>query len=111
MNINKFAEKHNVGRNEIDYWTCIGLLHPDINDRNGYRDYGDRAESEIGLILVASALDNGPIKETVNKLNGMNSTRWRNEVISKLHKKSVNSSSRFSEAIERARDILLEKEP
>ena len=65
MTIKEFAEKYKIDKRSIDYWTNIGLLHPDQNESNGYRQYGENAEEEIKLILIAKAMNIGSIEDTV----------------------------------------------
>ncbi len=77
MLIKDFCEKYGVTRRNIDYWTNLGLLHPEIHE-NGYRDYGDRAESEIGYIFIASMMNRpGSLKETVNDIREYDEKKWR----------------------------------
>ena len=52
MKIDEFAKKVGERKRNIDYWTTLGLLHPTINESNGYRDYGDEAEREIKELLI-----------------------------------------------------------
>lgn len=68
MMIKEFAEKYQVERRTIDYWTNLGLLHPLVLD-NGYRVYGEEAEQEMENILVASMMDGpGSIESKYQKL-------------------------------------------
>ena len=57
MKIGEFADYFMESRRNIDYWTNIGLLRPDVNEKNGYREYGDRAIEDMKLILIAKAMN------------------------------------------------------
>ena len=76
MLIQEFAEKYNVTKREIDYWTTLGLLHPDIRE-NGYRAYGERADREIGDVLIALLIDRpGSLESKYDMLNGFSAEQW-----------------------------------
>lgn len=77
VRIHDFAKKHGVDKRSIDYWTTIGLLHPEVHE-NGYRDYGDQADEEIGYIFIASMM-NRPcsLKDAVNDIRGYDERQWR----------------------------------
>ena len=77
MLIKEFCEKFGVSRRNIDYWTNIGLLHPDIHE-NGYRDYGEQAEKEIGYIFIASMMNRPePLKDVVDHIREYDEKQWR----------------------------------
>ncbi len=77
MMIKEFCEKYGVTRRNVDYWTSLGLLHPETYE-NGYRDYGEQAESEIGCIFIASMMNRPePLKEVVNDIRGYDERQWR----------------------------------
>lgn len=91
MLIKEFCEKFGVSRRNIDYWTNLGLLHPVVNE-NGYRDYGEQAEAEIGYIFIASMMNRpGSLKETVNDIRGYDERQWRKCIHDmQNHKSSIN---------------------
>ena len=55
MNIGDFAAKYSVTKREIDYWTDLGLIHPKINEKNGYQIYDAENEKEIKYVIIMKA--------------------------------------------------------
>lgn len=95
MTIAEFAKVYGVSKREIDYWTSINLLHPIIR-ANGYRDYGERAEEEIKVILVAMMLDYpGPIERKCKMLNDLNDDKWRS-ILNKISNKRGNLDKQYT---------------
>ena len=85
MKITDLAGKYGVDRRSIDYWTNIGLLHPDgVSKGNGYRVYGDKAEEEIKKILIAKAMGGSPLEEYVDLLDHLPSNLWERVVIAQI---------------------------
>ena len=88
MMMKEFCEKYGVTKRNVDYWTNLGLLHPDIHE-NGYRDYGERAECEIGYIFIASMMNRpGSLKETVDEMCKYDEKKWRKCIYDMQNRKS-----------------------
>ena len=105
MLIQEFAEKYNVTKREVDYWTTLGLLHPDILE-NGYRDYGDRADREIGDVLVALLIDRpGSLESKYDMLNDFSQEQWNGvaEKIDRTKNKLLSHLDIAYEAVSRRR--------
>lgn len=98
MTITEFAKVYGVSKREIDYWTNINLLHPVVRD-NGYRDYGNRAEDEIKMILVATMLDHpGTLESKYKKLMSLDQKQW-NAILDRLANKHNEFTRRYSVAL------------
>lgn len=52
MKIDEFAKLFGQSKRNVDYWTNLGLLHPKINEDNGYRDYGEEAKEDMKKIAI-----------------------------------------------------------
>ena len=77
MNISEFSKKYGLGQLTVDYYTNLGLLHPTVNENNGYREYGPNTEEEVKLILIADAMGAGPAKEYVEVLKILPKREWQ----------------------------------
>jgi len=86
MLITEFCQKHNVSKRSVDYWTNIGLLHPTVNEQNGYRDYGRIAEEEIKRIKLLKEINNGHVKKSdFDTLNGYSVKEWEEEIRPRIY--------------------------
>ena len=95
MYIKDFAEKYGFDRHTIDYWTNLGLLHPKVQD-NGYRDYGDRTDEEIRIIIIALLLDRpGPLERTVDILEQLEPYQWR-DILKEIETKQSITMNHFN---------------
>ena len=52
MKIDEFAKLFGQSKRNVDYWTTLGMLHPAVNERNGYRDYGEQAKEDMKKLLI-----------------------------------------------------------
>ena len=68
MKIHEFAEKYGLAKRQVDYYTIKGLLHPEINTVNRYRDYGSVCEEEVKCIILAKMLYSKVNEENVNMI-------------------------------------------
>lgn len=97
LTITEFAKVYGVSKREIDYWTNIDLLHPVVKD-NGYRDYGDQAEREIKIVLIATMLDYpGPLENKYDRLINLSDEEWK-VVMKRLFNKINNLQKRYNVA-------------
>lgn len=94
MTINDFAKKYGVDKRSVDYWTSLGLLHPETNAKNRYRLYGDKAEEEIKSILIAVAINGTNLEDTVAFVRGMPKSCW-NKFIIPLIKAEMEKQTKF----------------
>lgn len=108
MRISEFSKKYGVDKRTIDYWTNCGLLHPQVNKTNGYREYGPEAEKEIKLLLIAKAMGIGSIEETVESLNYPLTSKIlvKNYVMYRLEAKKRIEMTRFNNAIQYAKELF-----
>ena len=106
MKINEFAEKYGVDRRSIDYWTNIGLLHPDgTSEGNGYRIYGPTAEMEIKKILIAKAMGGSPLEEYVDMLDHLPKQLWNKIVVEGIEKEIQRVTNSYRLAMAWAKEI------
>lgn len=97
LTITEFAKVYGVTKREIDYWTSIDLLHPVVKN-NGYRDYGEQAEDEIKVILIATMLDYpGSLESKYDKLINLDDREWK-AVLDKLSNKHNIFTRRYNVA-------------
>ena len=106
MKIAEFAEKYGVDRRSIDYWTNIGLLHPDgMSEGNGYRVYGEKAEGEIKKILIAKAMGGNPIEEYVDLLDHLPANLWERVVMAGIENEIQRITSSYRLALKWAEEM------
>ena len=106
MKIAEFADKYGVDRRSIDYWTNIGLLHPDgTSEGNGYRVYGEKAEEEIKKILIAKAMGGSPLEEYVDLLDHLPADLWEKIVVDGIEKEIQRITSSYRLALKWAEEI------
>ena len=108
MRIGEFCKKYGVHRRSVDYWTTLGLLHPEPYVDNSYRNYGEQAEREIREILIVQTMNDGRVtKSDVEKLRkcGTNRTKWERQVIDKIAQKRQEIDERNKTIMEYARDF------
>ena len=99
MTISQFAEYFSVDIREVDYWTRIGLIHPEVHE-NGYRDYGSLADKEIRVILVALMLDYpGSLKSKYDMLMSMDDDKWH-KILEQIKKRNETFNSQYNIAID-----------
>lgn len=57
MTIGKFAEKYNLDKRNVDYFTNLGIFHPkgSSSKSNSYRDYDERCEKEAKIVVICLA--------------------------------------------------------
>lgn len=109
MRIKEFCEKYGVSRRSIDYWTYLGLLHPEVHE-NGYRDYGEQAESEIEYIFIASIMNRPEsLKNVVNDIRNYDEKKWR-KCISEMQNQQSNIMGQYDIAYKAAMKNLEEAE-
>ena len=101
MRIAEFAKKYEVDRRSIDYWTNIGLLHPDdmVGKGRGYRIYGEKAEEEIKRILIARAMGASPLEEYVDMLNHLPKELWRTFVVKQIENEIDRVTKDYKQAL------------
>lgn len=56
MRVNELASKLGVTPNTVRYYTRIGLLNPEKNPYNGYKNYKDVEEKRLNFIIKARHL-------------------------------------------------------
>lgn len=107
MRINNFAEKYGVDKRTIDYWTTIGLLHPDVDANNGYRDYDKKTEEEIKTIIIAVAMNmNASLQETVDMIQHIPKGCWHKIVVEQILEERRKSARFYDDALEFARSNM-----
>ena len=52
ITVRKLAESFGLSRTTLLYYDRIGLLHPEMRSRTGYRLYGDESVSRLRLICI-----------------------------------------------------------
>lgn len=60
MTIKEFAEKYNLEKRTVDYFTTIGIFHPkEAKSENTnfkvYRDYDEQCEREAKIVVICLA--------------------------------------------------------
>ena len=108
MKINEFAEKYGVDKRSIDYWTNLGLLHPDgTSDGNGYRIYGTEAEKEIKKILIVKAMGvDSKLKEYVDLLSYLPKELWKLVVFDTIDNEIQRTTQSYLQAKKFAKEIM-----
>ena len=107
VRINDFCKKHGVNKRSVDYWTNIGILHPEVNPNNGYRDYGARAEDDMQRIKLTRILNNGRVtKEDVEALEYYSSREWRDKVKGQIYNAYRESNDLFSSLMDYINDKI-----
>ena len=56
MRVSQLAKKLGVAPDTVRYYTRIGFLTPQINNDNGYKDYGSSDRKRLNFILSARHL-------------------------------------------------------
>ena len=106
MKISEFAEKYGVDRRSIDYWTNIGLLHPDETSIEGsYRVYGKKAEEEIKKILIAKAMGGSPLEKYVDLLDHLPANLWERVVVAEIENEIRRVTSSYRLALKWAQEM------
>lgn len=103
MKIAEFCKKHNVSRHNVDYWTNLGILRPEVDKKNGYRDYGGIAEDDIKKIKLVKILNNGRItKEDVDRLDDCSRSEWKNKILPGIRSEYNNMQNEFVSVLDYA---------
>jgi len=108
MTIKEFSKKYGVSKREIDYWTNLGLLHPEKEPENGYRYYGSKSEEEMKKILIAIAMGNkstAEIKETVGMLGNLPKKYWDSIVLEAIREYTKTVTKKLYDAFEYAKGM------
>lgn len=105
MKINEFAEKYGLDKRQVDYYTNLGLIHPDGKQTNGYREYGPQAEEEAKLILIIDAMEVRPVDAYVKVLTYLPKKEWKSFVIDKIRQNMERVTEHYRKAIQYATDL------
>lgn len=107
VRISDFCMKYGVKKRSVDYWTNLGLIHPNVNPRNGYRDYGEIAEEEVKDILLVQVINDGKVtKAEIAKLDDYTKEKWRDAVLSKISDAYSANRDRFDLILNHANERI-----
>lgn len=98
MNIKIASEKTGLTKKAIKYYESVGLISPNKNSENNYRDYSDEDIIKLNLIASLRILDI-PIKEILLLIQG-------NKTIDKVMKDTLRTINDSIRNLEKSRLII-----
>lgn len=106
MKINEFAKKYGVPKRSVDYWTNIGILHPECEEKNKYRHYNEQTEEEIKRVLILQAMNLPINSETMRYLENVPKEMFRKWILEQIRQEQQRVSELYDLAYEYAVEIF-----
>ena len=95
MRIGELSKKYGIERRTIDYWTTLGLIHPETDPKNGFRIYGPKAEEELQRVIIADIMGWKLNEESIKSVETMPKEGWNEWVMAKIRYEEEEAMKKF----------------
>ena len=95
MRIGELSKKYGIERRTIDYWTTLGLIHPETDPKNGFRIYGPKAEEELQRVIIDDIMGWKLNEESIKSVETMPKEGWNEWVMAKIRHEELRVMKKY----------------